>query len=101
LVFLLFLIALLKVGKGWTESRPPPKSKFEYMERCGEINSIPPGFTYFPYGGFYRRPEVEFDSNSRYVVPHVPSAWETDEQIPSGASRTPIFESKDPSMFCS
>ena len=87
---------LFVIGENWVDSRPPPKSEYEYKERIGVIPQIPPGFTSNPFGVLLgKQTPVIRDENSpveplgMYKVNRNAEEWSDSDEIPKGASRVP------------
>jgi hypothetical protein len=83
-------------GKRWVDSRPPPKSKWQYEERCGLLSNIPPCFTPSSFGHPYPTLAREGEERRGVAVKKEVSLWTAvDDTIPNGASRIPLVADQD------
>ncbi|KAJ3371494.1 hypothetical protein HDU91_005136 [Kappamyces sp. JEL0680] len=82
---------LFLIGERWVDSRPNPKSQWEYEERCGLLPSIPPCYTSNPFGVPILSREASAEGKSRgFSVVRDPSSWSENDDIPNGTSPIPL-----------
>lgn len=81
-------------GESWRDSRPHPKSKYEYNERIGMVPELPSGFTSNPFGVIMSQQrdelsDTEDGQDQMYKVKRNSQSWVNSDEIPKGTTRIP------------
>lgn len=83
---------LFIVGDKLVDNRPPPKSLFEYNERCGILPNVPACYTSNPIGA---TPPVGRVIADRPAVVKDMKMWSENDDVPKGASKIPLRADQD------